>query len=82
MSTIHRAFNKILIYHRERDTFRGLRVPQSSLSAVCFSVLKGFEVSPVHAITPELLSPSQLYRCSKVCLQARKRGEAGGVLRL
>jgi len=81
MSTIHRAFNKILIYHPERDTFRGLRIPDSSLPAFCSSILKGFEISPVHAITPELLFPSQLYRCSKVCLQARKRGAVSGVLR-
>lgn len=81
MSTNHRAFNKNLIMYPVRDTFRGLLVPDTSLAAANFRDLKGFEMSPVHAITPELLSPSQLYRCSKVFLPTRKPGAAGDVLR-
>ena len=78
---LHRALYVIV-----SDLFQGVLCmfvfPDHCCIGNAFSSLKFFGNDQVHAITPELLFPSPLYRCSKVFLRAKTHGEAGDFLRL
>lgn len=77
-------------YHRAKNISETLPVKETSCVIFIpdhdkghdFSVLKYYEIEPVHATKPALLFPLPLCRCNTICLPARKRGAVNGVRQL